>query len=263
MNNNRITADFIIIGAAKSGTTSLFNYLVKHPKVSRPRNKEIHYFDREIRNRDLSWYNKQINRKPGTLGFEATPSYLLDPHSAELLAEVTKDIKLIACLRNPIDRAYSWYTKGYHKMGNLTKANGSPSFEEVLKTEKHVMDKHWDAFAKSRNYDNEWFFEFQIYWSFMRRGFYDEQIKRYYNFFPKKQILILCAEDFFHSPQRTVNLICQFLNIQKIKIGPIRKFNATKYRKAISPKTKDYLADVFKPHNERLFKLLGRRFDWD
>ena len=141
-NNNgsllRITAhlmggglpDFIIIGAQKSGTTSLYRFIVKHPAIAPATKKEVHYFSiwykfgelwyRSHFPTNLSRYNfyKRTNQK--LLSGEASPVYLFYPVVPGRMKELLPDVKLIVILRNPVDRAYSHYHHSLDSMRNPT-----------------------------------------------------------------------------------------------------------------------------------------------
>ncbi len=101
--------DFMIIGAPKCGTTSLFEYLCGHPNVARPRRKEIHYFDERFE-RGLAWYRRHfpLVEKPQITG-EATTAYLFAKNTPARAAALVPDAKLIAVLRDPVRRVISHY----------------------------------------------------------------------------------------------------------------------------------------------------------
>lgn len=120
--------DFIIIGAQKCGTTSLFNYLSKHPDVSLPEEKEIHFFDK-FYNKGINWYKKNF-LNDGMLTGEATPYYIYHPHVTVRISSCCPNAKLIVMLRNPIDRAYSNFSMEKQR-------NNEPlaTFEEAIAAE--------------------------------------------------------------------------------------------------------------------------------
>ena len=117
----RLLPDFLIIGAQKGGTTSLYNYVQAQPCVAPAARKEVHFFDRRLNlNKGLTWYRghfptrveqysaRHLRLQPFLTG-EATPEYLFLPHIPHIVARVLPVIKLILLLRNPVDRAYSQY----------------------------------------------------------------------------------------------------------------------------------------------------------
>ena len=132
--------DFVIIGAMKSGTTSLYNFVIKHPTIAPAFAKELHYFSIWYKFGEL-WYRsnfptnlsrhyfyKKTNQK--LLSGEASPTYLFYPTVPSRMKEILPDVKLIVILRNPVDRAYSHY----HHM--LRRNNESLSFEKAIESEK-------------------------------------------------------------------------------------------------------------------------------
>lgn len=106
------TLDFLVIGAAKSGTTSLFNYLSAHPDIYMPRAKEIGFFSSE---RDYpkgrEWYLNEWFKgaAPARICGEASPQYMFTSGVAQRIHDCFPDVKLIAVLRDPIERTFSHY----------------------------------------------------------------------------------------------------------------------------------------------------------
>ena len=100
--------NFVVIGAMRSGSTSLYKYLQAHPDVFMPR-KEIHFFDVKW-DRGIAWYHTRFEGYAGQTAIgEATPTYLADPVALDRMAATIPDARLVAVLRDPIDRAYSHY----------------------------------------------------------------------------------------------------------------------------------------------------------
>ena len=102
---------FLILGAQKAGTSSLYNYLRQHPSLRLPQKKEMHFFDLYYM-RGLKWYARQFpafvfNRTKKT--GEATPYYLFHPAVAERVATALPNVKLIALLRDPTVRAFAHF----------------------------------------------------------------------------------------------------------------------------------------------------------
>lgn len=102
--------DFLVIGAQKSGTTSIFNYLSSHPSIFMPQCKEVCFFTRDFE-RGVDWYfsNYFPSAPASSIKGEASPHYMYFKNVPERIASLFPDIKLIAVLRNPITRAYSHY----------------------------------------------------------------------------------------------------------------------------------------------------------
>ena len=120
-----VLPNFVVIGAMRSGSTSLYKYLQAHPDVYMPR-KEIHFFDRKW-DRGLSWYLTRFEGHSGqTAVGEATPTYLAEPEALDRMASTIPDARLLAVLRDPVDRAYSHYWMEH------ARARDPRTFEEAI-----------------------------------------------------------------------------------------------------------------------------------
>jgi len=255
----RVHPDFVIIGAAKSGTTSLYNYLIRHPSIFPASWKEIHYFDTHM----TGWYRsnfptifykfyiKKIKKQRFITG-EATPYYLYHPLAAQRMAKTIHDVKLIVMLRNPIDRAYSHY--------NHTLRNGdeSLSFEEAVKNEKNRLVGEKEKILQDENYVSN----AQRGFSYLERGMYYDQLKVWMECFPKKQFLILKFEEFQKDTQESLNQIYDFLGIKKYEQTVLKKHNVGEY-KEMKPSLRKFLREYFENQNQKLYDLLKINFEWD
>src|SRR5258708_35856410 len=109
--------DFVIIGAAPSGTTWVARQLRLHPEIHVAPQKEVNFFEQDANfERGPDWYRAQFLRaRSGQRVGEATPAYMMVPRAAERMAALIPDARLIAILRNPVDRAYSlyWFTHNW------------------------------------------------------------------------------------------------------------------------------------------------------
>ncbi len=99
--------DFLVIGAMRAGTTSLFKYLDSHPATAASLRKEVHYFSRRYDSRDLDWYRSHFPLTRRRLAFEATPGYLCHPDAPKRAADVIPGVRLVVLLREPVARARS------------------------------------------------------------------------------------------------------------------------------------------------------------
>ena len=111
--------DFLLLGAQKAGSTSLYVHLMQHPQIIGVARKELHFFD--YKSALGSWWYRtnfptkaEMAQRSAALGKpvltgEASPYYLFHPHAARRIARLLPDVKLIALLRNPVDRAFSHY----------------------------------------------------------------------------------------------------------------------------------------------------------
>ncbi len=253
---NEIKApDFIIIGAQKCGTSTLFRNLRKHPETYLHRKKELHFFDENYSN-GLEWYLKYFNdkkkpNKPFCTG-EASPYYFFHPLASSRIFETFPGIKLILLLRNPVSRAYSQY----HHMKR--KGRVSLSFEHCIKLEADMLKGRKEQFYADENYSDMMYRRF----SFLARSRYAEQLTEWYKFFSKEQILIIKSEDYFRDNQAIFNVVFQFLGLPPCPITLEKSHESSGYP-LMKPETRQQLKAYFEPFNKELYQLTGRDFGWD
>jgi hypothetical protein len=245
--------DFLIVGAAKAGTTSLYHYLLQHPKIDGATRKELHYFDRDY-NQSIDYYRTcfpSLSQPNDHITGEATPYYLIHPYAPERIYKVMPNTKIIILLRNPIDRAFSHY--------NFTiRQHYEPlTFEEAIEKERERIEPE---FEKLVNNPYARSFAYQIY-TYLKTGIYVDHLKAYYNFFPKDQILILNYEKFFSNVPNSMRIVTDFLNIDKFEFA-CKVLNKGSYQ-GMNPKTREKLRKYFRLHNQRLYELIGETYDWD
>jgi hypothetical protein len=260
--SSRVLPDFLIIGAMRSGTTSLFRYLTQHPSVVKGIKKEVHYFDLYF-DKGIHWYQahfpltrtiikKKTSSSQNIITGEASPYYMFHPLCPKRVAESIPNVNLIMILRNPVDRAYSHY---WHAIRNRFE---KLPFEEAIKSESERLEGEQERILNNRNYAS---FSYQ-HLSYLKRGIYSEQIERWFNFFAPDQILIIIYESFFKDMQSNFRMVFDFLGISPFEITPRKTYNEASYPE-MNPKLRRELIDYFQPHNERLYKILQQRLDWD
>ena len=230
---------FLIIGAKKCGTTFLYDLLTRHPHVEPAAKKELHYFDILYEEESIEWYRRcfPAPRKDGhrTTTGEATP-YLDASHGVpERVARVLPRARLIALLRNPVDRAYSDYQQARRK------GREPLTFEEAIEAEKTQT-------LACRKY--------------LSRSTYADHLLRWSRFFAEEQMLVLKSEDFFERTQDTLERVLDFLDLPNWELEASEKRNKGKYEPKMDPTTRQRLEEYFEPHNERLYEHLGVDFEW-
>lgn len=243
--------NFIIIGAQRCGTASLYEYLVAHPNVERHKydKREIHFFDRQY-DKGFGWYRQQFprTRDTGCITGEATPSYIFAHGVATRVRKHKPHVRLLVMLRNPARRAYSQY----HHNKKEARQTEPLSFRKALEAEAGRVH-----YAKP----DEW-----LEWSYLARGRYAEQLERWFKLFPREQFHIVKSEDLFVDTGATMQGVFEFLGLEPFSLNNDSLFNypahnQQKYRIYIS--TYEWLLDYFKPHNEQLYELLGRDMGWE
>jgi hypothetical protein len=252
----RSLPDFIIIGTARSGSTSLYYNICQHPCVLSAAYDELGYFDSNF-HLGLNWYRSlfptlfskwivEHNTKFAITG-EDTPFYIWNPLVAKRILKILPNVKLIVLFRNPVDRAYS----NYHL--SIREGNENLSFEDAIQVELKNLD---DA---NNEYDIK---KYTIPSSYIAKGFYADQLKIWLELFNPEQLFIISTEDLESNPQKTLDGVYNFLKISKShKLIPEKKKVAS-YPK-MKNKTREFLIDLYKKKNAELFTMIGQKFDWD
>jgi hypothetical protein len=271
----RILPSFLIIGAQRAGTTSLFNYLLRHPDVAGPSGgdsavwwvKETHFFDEKF-TKGTDWYRsffplastRERYRKRGhdLLAGEATPYYMFHPAVPARVAATLPDVKLIALLRDPVERAYSHYQMmsrtGREKLGFEGALAAEPErlagVEEALMSEEEVfLPSGSRAHHQHRH---------RAYFS---RGLYAEQLERWLERFPREQLLVLKTEDLLARPAEVYAGTLAFLGLRDWTLDDFPEHNKKPYS-AIDPGERARLEERYAEPNARLEELLGQSFGW-
>jgi hypothetical protein len=255
---HRRLPDFIIPGAQKAGTTSLFGWLQQHPQCAPSLKKEVHFFDRHFQ-RGPNWYRTNFPLCLSTesddgekLSFESSPYYMFDPRVPARAHEVIPDAKVIFLLRDPVKRAYS------HYQHSVRRRRETLSFEEAIAAEPTRLAGEEEKLLADTTYQSTPFRHF----SYLARGMYAEQLSRWLEYFPMRQLLVIESEQMFCHPRIVYQRIVDFLEIEPWQPTEFGNLNTGRYRSKMLAETQRRLAAHFAPHNERLFELLGTRFAW-
>jgi len=247
----RALPDAVILGAQKSGTSSLHNYLTQHPGVIAPLRKEVHYFDVNYA-RGEGWYRGHFGRQgePG-LNLDSSPYYLFHPAVPARMHQLLPDARLIVLLRDPARRAYSHY---WHERD---KGREALTFEAAIDAEPARLGRLGQQLADgeithSRVYQSH---------SYLARGRYAEQLERWFALYPRERILVLRFEDFAKDPLAGLNETLAFLGLPDATSVSLEARNTRSYP-AMQAATMARLKEYFEPHNRRLEELLGRSMGW-
>jgi sulfotransferase family protein len=259
----RTLPDFIIIGAQKGGTTSLYAYLSQHPDIARALRKEIHFFNEHYKN-GLHWYRSffptsaAVDRHLRATGRrlqtgEATPDYLFHPLVPERMHGVLPRAKLIVVLRDPVSRAYSHYqhlrNRGYEPR----------SFSEAVEGEHNLLLRgHHQTVDDLRNRPRS-----HLLFGYVPRGFYASGIREWLGFFEMSQFLFLKSEDLFARPLEVLERTERFLGLRPFEWKTSTVFNQGRYDTKIEPAMQRHLQELYVAHNRELAQLLGSDFDWN
>jgi len=195
--------NLLVVGAMKSGTTSLARLLGRHPDVLMAPDKEVHYFDRH-HDRSLAWYRRHLGWYRGERYVaEATPIYLFSPWARDRLFAVLPTVTSIALLRDPVDRAYSHY---WHQR---SLGREDLTFAEAIEAEPERL---------RRGGEREW-----ADYSYVARGRYLEQLVTFEDRYGRAALHVELFDDFAADPQRVFDRLCDGLGIQRMQ-APSRSF---------------------------------------
>lgn len=203
-----IMPNFLIIGAAKSGTTSIWHQLEQHPQIFMVPNKQLNFFALEKEDRDfrgppprdpslhsiktIEAYRAQFAEVANeTAVGEASNLYLYSPTAAERIREYLPDVKLIAVLRHPAERAYSRFLHMVRN-GREPLTNFAQALDEE---EARIRDHWWPDFH------------------YLHVGLYYAQLRRYFDVFPREQLKIYLYEDLRSDPLGVLQDLFRFLGV--------------------------------------------------
>lgn len=251
MRQPRALPGAVILGAQKSGTSSLHNYLTQHPGVIAPLRKEVHYFDLNY-SRGERWYRAHFGRvgEPG-LNLDSSPYYLYQPAVPRRLHAVLPDARLIVLLRDPVRRAYSHY---WHERDKGRETRG---FEEAIAAEPARIGSaqvQLEDGTLERSHEHQHF-------SYLARGRYVEQLERWFGQFPRERFLVLRFEDLVKEPLAVLNQSLAFLGLPPAGSVDLEARNTRRYP-PLAETTAGRLREYYAPWNRRLEALLDRPMGW-
>lgn len=247
--------DFMLVGAKRCGSTSLFTYLLEHPDVASlfpaaEGKKGSHYFDRHS-DRSTAWYRSHFAvRRPGRITGEASTYYFSHPRAAHDAAALVPSARIIALLREPAARAFSHY-RDEVKLGNETlsfadalAAEGSRLAPEIARMDH---DPHYYSFAHEHLSYRTW-------------GLYADHLSRWLSVYPTEQVLVLRSEDMFTQPEVVFRRCTDFLGLSPFQ-PEFRRHNAAPPASPDSAVLQE-LQEYYVPHNARLAELLPLALTW-
>ncbi len=253
--------DFLIIGAQKAGTTALYAYLRWHPGITGPSFKEVSFFDRHYARGPL-WYRAHLPSRPRQwparrrdgkwpLVGEASPSYLFHPLAPERVAALMPDARLVAVLRNPVDRAFS------HYQHEVALGREPLSFEDALDAEDERMRGEVERMVSDPSYFSHAWWNY----TYVSRGRYAEQLERWYAALPREQILVVLSDELSEQPAETYARVLAFLGARPHELSSFPRIFSREYE-GMAPETRRRLDAEYAEPNRQLADLLGRELAW-
>jgi hypothetical protein len=257
----RALPDFVVIGGQRCGSTSLYTILCGHPQVMAASHKELHFFDMNSR-RGTDFYRRyfplrrHIEWRAGRLGKrvvsgEASPYYLFHPAVPARLGGTLPEARLIAILRDPVDRAYSQY--------QLSTRDGHEtlSFEEALDAEAERLDGVEERLAA----DPEFRSAAHRHQSYQARGLYLDQLQRWWKHIPRERLLVLRSEDMFADTSAVYQRAVEFLGLEPHRRSDFEARNRVAYSD-MPENARQRLREFYAEPNRRLEEALGGRLEW-
>jgi hypothetical protein len=253
---------FILAGAQRTGTTSLFRALMAHPLV-RPANfhKGVNYFDVNY-DRGMAWYQGHFpvrrlaelrarGSEASPVTFDASGYYMFHPLAAERMATDLPDVKIITMVRDPIERAHS-----AHKH-ELARGFETEPFERAIMLEDERLAGEVERIRSEPGY----YSSTHRHHAYVRRGQYAEQLQRLLDCFTPDQLLVVESENFFEKPELELERVLRFLELPVHMPERFDRYNA-RPRAPMSSAIRAHLVEHFRPHDEALADLLGHRPAW-
>ena len=255
----RVLPDFLVIGAKRCGTTSLFYHLPEHPCISKSPHDNMGFFNDNF-HLGVNWYksffptiftrNKIKSEFGNFLAFDVTTTYMEEESTANNVYQIKPNMKIIVILRNPVDRAYSQYHL------NLREKAEKRSFEDAMEENMNELNKEsyerYEIKPKFSVEEN----------NYLKKGLYAQQLRHWLNIFPMESMLILSTDEFESNQQVIYNKIFEFLNISQFEVKNTEKMEKGSYPQMKS-ETRSLLLDYFRSHNNELFKLINKKFSWE
>jgi hypothetical protein len=258
----RMTPSFLIVGAQRCGTTSMYKTLSANPAVlPAVLHKGVHYFDTGY-GRGMGWYRghfpleataRRVEKRTGVrpITGESSPYYMFHPLAGERIAADLPGVRLLVLLRDPVERAYSAHAH------ELARGFETEPFERALQLEEErtageeerlIGDPAYRSYHHQHN-------------AYTARGRYAEQLARLEKAVGRDRLHVVDSGDLFTDPGPVFDGIMQFLGLPPWRPASFKQHNA-RPRTTMPDELRDRLSAYFEPHDERLAAWLGRTPSW-
>lgn len=258
----RMLPAFLIVGAQRSGTTSMYRTLSQHPAVLKAVwHKGVHYFDTDYA-RGLGWYQahfplrglaRRATRAAGTapVTFESSPYYMFHPLAAERIRRDLPGVKLVVLLRDPVERAYSAHAH------ELARGYETEPFARALELEPSRLAGEVERIMADPGYVSH----AHQHQAYRARGQYVEQLERLASQFGRDRMHVVDSSDFFTDPEPAYKAVLEFLELPQLGDPAFERHNA-RPRSPMPDGLRAALTEHFRPYDERLASWLGWEPSW-
>jgi hypothetical protein len=243
----------IIVGAQKAGTTHLYAYLIKHPRVMQGVKKEVDYFSKQPE-RSVQWYRSRFplalrvwRRRSQVL--EASPSYLAMPSALRQMKNVVPSARIVVLLRDPVSRAFSHYQ--HRKTRHLETRSFADAIDDELRNNTIPPRLGWaldPAAAPMLDY--------------VSRGYYALQLELLVKLYARNRVLVIDSTSLFADTNAVCDRVFNYLGLESFEIETTKVFNRGYYKEKIDPQVAARLREHYRPYDEMLCEVLGRPCSW-
>ena len=226
--NKQDRVSFLVVGSQKSGTSALDKYLRENSDIEMASTKEVHFFDNEDNFKDKVNYNSYHNNfitDNSKIKGECTPIYMYWAPSIRRIYEYNPEIKIIAVLRNPIDRAFSHWNMERDRNADTIEFSTAIRQESVRCREELPLQHR--------------------VFSYTDRGFYSEQIRRIWRYFPKEQTLFIKHDDLRSEPNQVLKHISKFLGVSEFNNVKEKVIHSRPYLSKLPYDDRKYLNELY------------------
>ena len=258
----RVLPDFLIVGAQRCGTTSMYKALSQHPAMLPvPLQKGVHYFDKHY-DRGGDWYRahfplqRTAQRRAAAVGGapltgESSPYYMFHPLAGERIARDLPQVKLLVLLRDPVERAYSAHAH------ELARGYESEPFERAIELEPGRLAGECERLVADPSYDSPaWQHN-----AYLTRGQYIEQLRRLEALVGRARLLVVDSAAFFGDPEPTFAAVLDFLGLPRADGIAFERHNA-RGRSPMPESLRTRLEEHFAPYDTQLADWWGQVPHW-
>jgi hypothetical protein len=274
---------FFLLGAGKAGTTSLHGYLNQHPQICMAEPKEPIYFEAEFDRGPAYYFNRYFSHweDQPVVGESRTRNLYL-PYVPQRLFDYNPDAKLLAILRNPVERAIShwwhWYSRGEESLplaqamaADLRRIEAGYRYETTSEVDVHQRSLERQSYALSTK---NWLarklalspeIRQGLFRTYVDTGYYYQQLSRYLALFPRDRLKVVLFEDMARSPEAVVFDVCDFLGAKRelasgFSFGVLNRSDP-EMANHLDTKAISQLVEHYRPHNRNLEELLGKSLE--
>ena len=254
--------DFLLVGAQRCGTTSLFRALLSHPHVMRASYyKGVNYFDVNAE-RGVAWYRAHFpvsytTRRHAAPGqdhaqvFEASGYYMFHPHAPQRIVDQLPDVKIVAMVRDPVERAFSAYKHEF------ARGFETETLERALALEDERVEPELARMIQNPSYQSD-VYRHQAY---RRRGHYAEQLQRFVDALGPDSVHVVQSELFFTQPDQEYGRLLEFLDLPVVLPASFDRYNP-RPSAPLDASVAARLREHFTPHDAALEPFLHGTPSW-